>query len=162
MIVISGQVRYDTTVRSTGLPLRQLGDQEFDIVRVAAAMTKYAVMVDRPGRRSAITWKGPCTWPRPGVPARAGSTCRTTCRAPWSTEMRLRGYDPDEDQHEIRRRQCTAEAAEAVIEQTRRGRAARAAGRAGGAVVRGPGRVPQADRTAEHSGGHGIQRPRCH
>ncbi|MBI4454626.1 MAG: thiamine pyrophosphate-binding protein [Acidobacteria bacterium] len=48
MIVISGQVRYDTTVRSTGIDLRQLGDQEFDIVKSIANMTKYAVMVTDP------------------------------------------------------------------------------------------------------------------
>lgn len=48
MIIISGQVRYDTTVRSTGFALRQLGDQEYDIVRSATPMTKYAVMVTNP------------------------------------------------------------------------------------------------------------------
>jgi acetolactate synthase-1/2/3 large subunit len=48
MLVISGQVRFDTTVHSTGLPLRQLGDQEFDIVRCVNSMTKYAVMVTEP------------------------------------------------------------------------------------------------------------------
>ena len=50
MLVISGQVRYDTTVQSTGLDLRQLGDQEFPkIIDVAGTMTKYAVMVTDPG-----------------------------------------------------------------------------------------------------------------
>lgn len=48
MIIISGQVRFDTTVRSTDLNLRQLGDQEFDIVNSVANMTKYAVMVTKP------------------------------------------------------------------------------------------------------------------
>lgn len=48
MLIISGQVRYDTTVRSTGKPMRQLGDQEFDITRSVAPMTKYAVMVTDP------------------------------------------------------------------------------------------------------------------
>ena len=49
MIVISGQVRYDTTVYSTGMDLRQLGDQEFGkIVEVATTMTKYAVMITDP------------------------------------------------------------------------------------------------------------------
>ncbi len=48
MIVISGQVRFDTTVRSTGLPLRQLGDQEFDITQAARAMTKFAEMITDP------------------------------------------------------------------------------------------------------------------
>jgi len=48
MLVISGQVRYDTTVHSTGKPMRQLGDQEFEITRVVAPMTKYAIMVTDP------------------------------------------------------------------------------------------------------------------
>ena len=48
MIVVSGQVRYDTAVRSTGLALRQLGDQELDITPLAAPITKYAVMVTDP------------------------------------------------------------------------------------------------------------------
>jgi len=48
MIVISGQVRYDTTIASTGLPLRQLGDQEVDIVSCVRPITKYAAMVANP------------------------------------------------------------------------------------------------------------------
>lgn len=45
MLILSGQVRYDTTVRSSTLNLRQLGDQEYDIVKSVAPMTKYAAMV---------------------------------------------------------------------------------------------------------------------
>lgn len=48
MLIISGQVRFNTTVRSTGLNLRQLGDQEFDITKVVMPMTKYAEMVIEP------------------------------------------------------------------------------------------------------------------
>lgn len=48
MIVVSGQVKFETTVRSTGLPLRQLGDQELDITALVAPITKYAVMVTDP------------------------------------------------------------------------------------------------------------------
>jgi acetolactate synthase-1/2/3 large subunit len=48
MIVISGQVKWETCVRSTGLPLRQLGDQEVDIIRLVKSITKYAVMVTDP------------------------------------------------------------------------------------------------------------------
>lgn len=48
MLIISGQVRYDTTARSTGLPLRAMGDQEFDICRAVASMTKYCEMVIDP------------------------------------------------------------------------------------------------------------------
>jgi acetolactate synthase-1/2/3 large subunit len=48
MIVISGQVKFETTVRSTSLALRQLGDQELDITKIVAPITKYAVMVTDP------------------------------------------------------------------------------------------------------------------
>lgn len=48
MFVISGQVKRATTIWSTNLPLRQLGDQEFPIVSTVKTMTKYAVMVTEP------------------------------------------------------------------------------------------------------------------
>ncbi|EKD53785.1 MAG: hypothetical protein ACD_60C00153G0005 [uncultured bacterium] len=48
MLVISGQVRYDTTVESTSLPLRQLGDQECKIIDMVKSITKYAVTVKDP------------------------------------------------------------------------------------------------------------------
>lgn len=48
MLVISGQVKWETLVRSTNLPLRQLGDQEIDIVKLVEPITKYAVMVTNP------------------------------------------------------------------------------------------------------------------
>lgn len=48
MVVVSGQVKFETTVSSTGLPLRQLGDQEIDITKIVAPITKYAVMLTDP------------------------------------------------------------------------------------------------------------------
>ena len=45
MLVISGQVRYETTVESTGLKLRQFGEQEHYIVDTVRNITKYAVML---------------------------------------------------------------------------------------------------------------------
>ena len=48
MLVISGQVRYDTTARSTGLGIRAMGDQEFDICKAVDSMTKYCEMVINP------------------------------------------------------------------------------------------------------------------
>ena len=48
MVVVSGQVKFETTIRSTGLPLRQYGDQEIDIVEVVRPITKYAEMVTDP------------------------------------------------------------------------------------------------------------------
>lgn len=48
VIVISGQVNKPLTTNFTNLNLRQLGDQEFDIVKTAKTMTKYAVQVNDP------------------------------------------------------------------------------------------------------------------
>ena len=55
MFVISGQVRYDTTARyaaqfTDGLPLRAVGDQEYDITKSVAPMTKYATMLEDPNQ----------------------------------------------------------------------------------------------------------------
>ena len=50
MLVLSGQVRYDCTARSTGLGIRALGDQEFDICKSIECMTKYSEMVIEPMR----------------------------------------------------------------------------------------------------------------
>ena len=48
MFVLSGQVKRETTLWSTDVPLRQLGDQEFPIIDSVQNMTKYAVMVTEP------------------------------------------------------------------------------------------------------------------
>jgi len=49
MIVVSGQVKRETCMAfHPGSPLRQLGDQEVDIVRMASGITKYAVLVRDP------------------------------------------------------------------------------------------------------------------
>lgn len=49
MFILSGQVKRETTTWSVpGVKLRQLGDQEFDIVHSVSNMTKYAVMVTNP------------------------------------------------------------------------------------------------------------------
>ena len=48
MFVISGQVKRETTTWATDVPLRQLGDQEFQIVSAVSSMTKYAHMVTEP------------------------------------------------------------------------------------------------------------------
>lgn len=50
MMVLSGQVRYDTTARWSGVGIRAMGDQEFDIVKSVSCMTKYSEMVINPLR----------------------------------------------------------------------------------------------------------------
>ena len=49
MLIISGQVKRETYVHTYDLPgLRQLGDQEVDIVSMVHGITKYAVTVTNP------------------------------------------------------------------------------------------------------------------
>ena len=50
MLIISGQVRYDTMARTTGLNIRSMGDQEFDITKAVCTMTKYCELVDDPNK----------------------------------------------------------------------------------------------------------------
>ena len=49
MLIVSGQVKRETCMSTYGLTdLRQLGDQEVDIVRMVSGITKYAVLVHEP------------------------------------------------------------------------------------------------------------------
>ena len=50
MLILSGQVRYDTTARWSGVGIRAMGDQEFDITKAVGCMTKYSEMVIDPMR----------------------------------------------------------------------------------------------------------------
>ena len=50
MLILSGQVRYDTTARWSGVGIRAMGDQEFDITKAINCMTKYSEMVINPLR----------------------------------------------------------------------------------------------------------------
>ncbi len=95
MIVISGQVKFSTTIASTDVPLRQLGDQEFNIVDAARTMTKYAEMIIEPTRIKYCLEKMLylATHGRPGpvwldVPINIQSSFIETDR--------LDGYDPSE------------------------------------------------------------------
>lgn len=48
MIVISGNVRYETSIEKSGLPLRYRGLQEFDIINSVGNMTKYCIYLTKP------------------------------------------------------------------------------------------------------------------
>lgn len=50
MLVLSGQVRYDNTARWSGVGIRAMGDQEFDITRATGCMAKYSEMLIDPYR----------------------------------------------------------------------------------------------------------------
>ena len=47
-LFVSGQSKRKETVRNSGLPLRQFGVQEADIIPIVSSITKYAVMVNDP------------------------------------------------------------------------------------------------------------------
>ena len=100
MIVISGQVRYDTTVRSTRLPLRQLGDQEFDITRAAAGMTKYAVMVTA-AEEIRYHLEKAIYLARAGRPGPCWIDVPHNVQGSLVDAATLRGYSPEEDSAEI-------------------------------------------------------------
>ena len=69
MLILSGQVKQQTTIASVpDLPLRQLGDQEADIVSIVRPITKYAAMITDPaalGAELAKAWRL-CRSGRPG------------------------------------------------------------------------------------------------
>lgn len=50
MVVVSGQIKRETMARNYPLPLRQLGDQEVDIIPMVRPITKYAVELQNPLR----------------------------------------------------------------------------------------------------------------
>jgi acetolactate synthase-1/2/3 large subunit len=48
MFILSGQIKFSTSIKSTKIPLRQLGDQEFNITDCAKTITKFSQMVIDP------------------------------------------------------------------------------------------------------------------
>ncbi len=68
MIVVSGQVKRETCAPNFDIPLRQLGDQEVDIVSMVRTVTKYAVSLNDPADARKVTEKALwlCRRGRPG------------------------------------------------------------------------------------------------
>ena len=101
MFIVSGQVRYDTTARyasrfTDGLPLRAVGDQEYDIVKSVAPMTKYAVMVEDPADIRRIlerAWHLATT----GRPGPVWVDIPVNFQGMYIDTEELSGYDPAED-----------------------------------------------------------------
>lgn len=102
MLVISGQVRYDTTARSTGLQLRAMGDQEFDIIKAVSCMTKYSTMVIQSSDIRKVLQKAlsSATNGRPGpcwidIPVDIQSAMVETEELPeWAGELSEKQYPP--------------------------------------------------------------------
>ena len=101
MVVVSGQVKWETLVRSTGLPLRQLGDQEVDIVRLVEPITKYAVMVTDPSTIRYHLEKA-IHLARTGRPGPVWLDVPMNVQSANIDPAALRGYDPAEDAPQAR------------------------------------------------------------
>lgn len=101
MFIISGQVRYDTTARyamqyTGGMPLRAMGDQEYDIVKSVAPMTKYAVMIEDP---KTIRYHLERAWhlANTGRPGPVWIDIPVNFQGGYIETDELEGYDPSED-----------------------------------------------------------------
>jgi acetolactate synthase I/II/III large subunit len=97
MLVISGQVKRETCMATTGMRrIRQLGDQEVDIVRMAGGITKYAVLVDDP---ESIRYHLERAWflAAAGRPGPCWLDIPVDVQSARIEENGLRGYDSEED-----------------------------------------------------------------
>ena len=97
MLILSGQVKRDTCMSLRGAAnLRQLGDQEVDIVRMAGPITKYAVLVDDP---ASIRYHLEKAWflASSGRPGPCWIDIPVDVQASLIDVDSLRGYDPAED-----------------------------------------------------------------
>lgn len=96
MIVISGQVKRETLVRSTELPLRQLGDQEVDIVAMVRGVTKCAVQIWHP-ETIRYHLERALHLATSGRPGPVWIDIPIDLQATRIDPTQLRGYDPAED-----------------------------------------------------------------
>jgi acetolactate synthase-1/2/3 large subunit len=97
MLIVSGQVKRETCMRTYGMTdLRQLGDQEVDIVRMVAGITKYAVWVNEP---ETIAYHLERAWylAQNGRPGPCWLDIPVDVQSAQIDETKLRHYDPSED-----------------------------------------------------------------
>ena len=95
MLVISGQVRYDNTARWSGVGIRSMGDQEFDITRSIDCMTKYSRMILDPMSIRYEVEK--CLWLcQTGRPGPCWLDIPVDIQGTYIEDSELRGFDPEE------------------------------------------------------------------
>lgn len=103
MLVISGQVKLETCLASYHLPkLRQLGDQEVDIIRMVAGITKYAVLVKDP-KTIRYHLEKAIHLAQSGRPGPCWLDIPVDVQSAMIDPDTLAGYDPQEDQESDRR-----------------------------------------------------------
>src|ERR1017187_938725 len=99
MLVVSGQVKRETCMRAQGITgLRQLGDQEADIIAMVANITKYAVLIDDP---LSIRYHLERAWhlAQSGRPGPCWLDIPVDVRSASIDPASLRGYDSSEERH---------------------------------------------------------------
>ncbi|MCU1337564.1 MAG: acetolactate synthase [Bryobacterales bacterium] len=97
LLVVSGQVKRETCMGCQDVPgLRQLGDQEVDIIRMAKGITKYAVLVDDPSQIRYHLEKA-YHLTRSGRPGPCWLDVPTDVQSANIEPASLKGYDPAED-----------------------------------------------------------------
>ncbi len=97
MLILSGQVKRETCMRTYGIAnMRQLGDQEVDIVRMVAGITKYAVWVNEP---ETIAYHLERAWylARNGRPGPCWLDIPVDVQSAQVDPETMRHYDPAED-----------------------------------------------------------------
>jgi acetolactate synthase-1/2/3 large subunit len=103
MLIVSGQVKRETYLRNYSIPLRQLGDQEVDIVSMVRPIVKYATVLQDPLMVKEVMDKAVflATYGRPGpvwidVPVDVqGSLIDLTELTGFEGDLRALSSDPD-------------------------------------------------------------------
>jgi len=97
MLILSGQVKRETCMRTYDITnMRQLGDQEVDIIRMVKGITKYAVWVNEP---ETIAYHLERAWylAQNGRPGPCWLDIPVDVQSAQIDETKLRHYDPSED-----------------------------------------------------------------
>lgn len=98
MLILSGQVKRETCMATYGLTdLRQLGDQEVDIIRMVRGIVKYAVFVNEP---ESIVYHLERAWhlAQSGRPGPCWLDIPVDVQSAQIDPEKLRHYDPSEDE----------------------------------------------------------------
>ncbi len=114
MLIVSGQVKRETCMSLTGLSdIRQLGDQEVDIVRMVNGITKYAKLIDDP---ESIRYHLERAWhlATAGRPGPCWLDIPVDVQSARIDEENLRAYDPAEDRLEWDEQQVAGQAAQVI------------------------------------------------
>ena len=114
MLILSGQVKRETCMATYGLTeLRQLGDQEVDIVRMVKGITKYAVLVNEP---DTIAYHLERAWylAQNGRPGPCWLDIPVDVQSSLIDPDHLRHYDPSEDEIRFDRAVITSQVSDVL------------------------------------------------